>query len=119
MKSILLILASLCASFSVASAAPDNKDCPVKGKGVSKEVAYAKTVAFCCDKCKAKFDAAPKTFAAKIAAYKEADGKCPISGKPIDKTKTSDFKATIGVCCDNCKLKVEADPDKYLEKALK
>ncbi len=119
MKSILRLLVAVFATISLATAA-DNKDCPVTGKGVSREVAYAKSVSFCCDKCKTKFDADPASFADKIADYKADSGKCLLNpSKPADKTKTSEVKASIGVCCDKCKSKVEANPDKYVAKVLK
>ena len=53
-------------SVGLLQAAPGNKDCPVSGKAVSKSVDYAKTVAFCCDKCKAKFEADPDKYIGKV-----------------------------------------------------
>jgi YHS domain-containing protein len=116
MKTILHTLIALCAFILTVQA----KDCPVTGKAGDREkVEYSKTIHFCCDKCKAKFDASPTAMVAKVASYKESDNKCPISGKAIDKTKSSEFKTTIGVCCNKCKAKVLADPDKYVEKSVK
>jgi YHS domain-containing protein len=114
MKFFMLLLATAGLTF-----AADNKDCVVSGKANTREVAYSKTVGFCCDKCKAKFDADPKAFADKVAEYKADSGKCLMNGKPADKAQSSEFKATIGVCCDKCKTKVEADPDKYVAKLKK
>lgn len=69
MKTLLSIIAVSFAVAGLASAAPVNKDCPVSGKPVdaSKTSTHeGKEVAFCCGKCKAKFDAEPAKFAGKI-----------------------------------------------------
>ncbi len=65
MKSILFSLAFAGLSF----AAPANEKCPVSGKAVDSSVTSThkgKEVAFCCAKCKAKFDAEPAKFEGKI-----------------------------------------------------
>jgi YHS domain-containing protein len=52
-----------------ADAKPVNAKCPVSGEGIEAgftSIFETKTVGFCCDKCKAKFDKDPKAFAAKI-----------------------------------------------------
>lgn len=39
----------------------------------------------------------------KTAAAGPANSKCPISGKPVDATKTVSYKdKTVGFCCGNC-----------------
>jgi uncharacterized membrane protein/YHS domain-containing protein/mono/diheme cytochrome c family protein len=45
------------------------------------------------------------------------NAQCPVSGKPIDPTKTvlHDGKL-IAFCCDDCKSKFEKDPKAYLTK---
>jgi YHS domain-containing protein len=115
MKSILALIALFVSmSFSFG------KDCPVTGKAAGAEkVEYSKKIGFCCDKCKAKFDADPKAMVEKIAAYKTADNKCIVSGKAVDAAQSSEFKAEISVCCKKCKAKVSADPDTYIAKAVK
>jgi hypothetical protein len=45
---------------------------------------------------------------------------CPVAGKEIkvaDGKVVSYKKCDVYVCCDNCKAKMEADPDKYSTKA--
>ena len=43
--------------------------------------------------------------------------KCPITGKDVNPTKTVEYeKQVIGLCCDDCKGKFEADPKKYIGK---
>jgi YHS domain-containing protein len=121
MKSIFALILALFTAASIAKADPVNKDCPVSGKAAdkSKTSEYAKTVAFCCEKCKAKFDADPKSFVAKVASYDAKDAKCPVSGKKVDEKVTSEYKATVGFCCAKCKGKFDAAPDKFIEKAVK
>ena len=41
--------------------------------------------------------------------------KCPISGRDVDDTKTSDYK--VEFCCKDCKAKFDDSPGLYLEKA--
>lgn len=39
---------------------------------------------------------------------------CPVSGRPVDPTKTSSFDGrTVAFCCDDCKAKFEADPTAF------
>jgi uncharacterized membrane protein len=43
--------------------------------------------------------------------------QCPVSGKPIDPTKTVLHKGVVvAFCCDDCKAKFEKDPTPYLAK---
>jgi YHS domain-containing protein len=55
--------------------------------------------------------AAPATNAAPVNA------KCPVSGKPIDPTKTLVRDgAVVAFCCDDCKSKFQEDPKPFLAK---
>ena len=38
-----------------------------------------------------------------------ANKKCPVSGKDIDATKTSEVSVTVGFCCEKCQAKFEGD----------
>jgi len=43
--------------------------------------------------------------------------RCPISNKPIDDSKFSNFEGRmVGLCCNNCKTKFEKDPSSYRSK---
>ena len=43
--------------------------------------------------------------------------KCPVSGKPIDPSKTVVYKGKIvAFCCDDCKAKFEKDPTPFLAR---
>lgn len=99
-------------------AEPANTKCPISDKDVDKTVAstYAKKVGFCCDKCKAKFDAAPGKFTEKVAAYKADSGKCIISDKAVDAAQSSEFKKEVGFCCPKCKASFDKDPDAGIAK---
>jgi YHS domain-containing protein len=67
MKKLLTLLAL---SFATAlSAAPVNTVCPVGARPIRSDITstyQGKEVAFCCNKCKAKFDANPAAYASKI-----------------------------------------------------
>ncbi len=67
MKKLLTVLAL---SFATArSAAPVNTVCPVGARPIRSDITstyQGKEVAFCCNKCKAKFDANPEAYAGKI-----------------------------------------------------
>jgi hypothetical protein len=42
---------------------------------------------------------------------------CPISGKPVNPTKTVLHEgALVGFCCDDCKAQFQKDPKPYLAK---
>ena len=68
---------------------------------------------------KAEFDKNPIAFIEKVAAYNEKDPKDPVNGKKANLKITSEYKATVGVCCNKCVAKFSGDPDKYIVKALK
>lgn len=118
---VLLVSAMALLSGSALADDPVNKLCPVSGKAGDPTVTatYSKKISFCCDKCKAKFDKDPAALAKEIAAYKPDSGKCLVSGEDADKDKTTDYKVKVTTCCNNCKGKFEAEPDKYIAKALK
>ena len=90
---------------------PVNKECPVSGKPVDPAVTVSyegKTVGFCCKGCVKKFNADPKSFAAKLG-IKAPEGGAPAAelGKPAPdftladtdgkKVSLSSFKGKIVV----------------------
>ena len=107
-----LFIAAVLALFSLvtAHAGAINTKCPVSGKDSKRDVEVP--FSFCCEKCKAKFDKAPADYL-EVAAAAE-DGKCPLSGKAVDKDVTS--KVSIGVCCEKCETKLTENPKAYLGK---
>ena len=69
MKTLLSITAAVIAAGS-AFAAPVNSTCIMSGKPVKEGVTSeykGKTVGFCCNNCKARFDSNPDKFGKKIA----------------------------------------------------
>lgn len=112
MKYIATLFCSFGFTAVAAFAAPVNKKCPVSDKAVDEDHVVKIAVTFCCEKCKAKFDADPMSLAEKIA--KAEEGKCPVSGKDADKDQSSDLE--IGVCCGKCETKVKDDPKTYIGK---
>ncbi len=69
MKSFATFLAMSLIAAGVASAAPANTVCPVSGKDADASITSkhkGADVAFCCNKCKGKFDADPSKFEGKI-----------------------------------------------------
>ena len=99
--------------------------CPVSGEAATKEqfTAYKeKQVYFCCDKCKAAFEAEPAKFEVKanhqLAQTKQfVQKKCPITGGPIDKEQSARVSnVTVRFCCEKCKGSVQsATADEKLE----
>ena len=91
--------------------------CPVSGEAAVKEqfTAYKeKEVYFCCDQCKAKFEADSKEFVEKanqqlVQTKQFKQIKCPLSGGDLNKeqfTKVGAVKVTF--CCEKCKGAIEA-----------
>jgi YHS domain-containing protein/uncharacterized membrane protein len=103
---------------------PVNQKCPISGKPVdaSKTVVHeGKLIAFCCDDCRAKFQQDPKTFLAKLdpseTPSKLINDKCPVSGKPVDASKTAVYEGKlVAFCCDDCKAKFQQDPKPFVSK---
>jgi len=140
MKTLALVTLTTCLAIAATAAAkaslddPINKTCPLTGKDVNptKTVEYEKQlIGFCCDDCKGKFESDPKKYIGKVKEFKkgkkEADEeisfadpinkKCPVSGKDVNKEKTSEYEGQlIGFCCDDCKGKFDKEPAKYIGK---
>jgi endogenous inhibitor of DNA gyrase (YacG/DUF329 family) len=55
--------------------------------------------------------------AANEKAADAVNAKCPLSGKDVDASKTSEVK--VGLCCAGCKGKFEKDPAAALAKLEK
>jgi YHS domain-containing protein len=68
MKTLFTIVA-LAFAVSAHAADPVNKECPVAGKPIKAGVTAqhdGKTVGFCCNNCKGKFEKDPSKYASKI-----------------------------------------------------
>ena len=109
---------------------PVNTNCPVSGKPVDPGhtvVFEGRLIAFCCEKCQAAFEKDPKTYLDKLpplakvetaaADPKPVNTLCPVSGKPIDPTKTFVYEGKlVAFCCGDCCAKFSTDPKPYLAR---
>jgi len=99
--------------------------CPVSGEAALKEqfTAYKeKKVYFCCDKCKASFEAEPAKYEVKanhqlVQTKQFKQKKCPISGADFVKEQSAKVaNVNVRFCCEKCKGAVQsAEGDKKLE----
>ncbi len=59
----------------------------------------------------------PTVAAASITNAAAINTVCPVSGKPVDPTKTVVHKGVVvAFCCDDCKAKFQQDPTPFLAK---
>jgi len=101
--------------------------CPYSGKAVNPESIVeidGVKVGFCCNNCKGKTEKAEDkvalAFGGDLAKGFTAQVKCPVSDKPIDVTKSVDYKgAKVYFCCGNCPAAFEKDPAKFASKLPK
>jgi YHS domain-containing protein len=91
--------------------------CPVSGEAATKEqkAAYReKDVYFCCEKCKAAFEADSAKFATKanhqlVQTRQFVQTKCPLSGGDINKEQFARVSGVkVSFCCDKCKGSIES-----------
>lgn len=81
-------------------------------------------VFFCCDGCKAKYEAEPSKFAeaaaeqaVRLAALPKSQIACPISGKACDPEFTFDYEGQkVAFCCGNCCAAFAKDPAAHASK---
>ena len=100
-----------------------NKLCPVSSGPVAekyrteytdKETGLSQYVYVCCEGCLTEFNKNPEAFVAKMSK-EERDAiaineTCPVSGEPIDKTKSMEFEGRkVYFCCDHCVEKYKKD----------
>jgi YHS domain-containing protein len=94
--------------------------CPGTGKPVNPKMhsdGDHGRVYFCCEKCKAAWDADSAKFQEKLESCYTYQTTCPLMGDPIDPTvSTRHGDRTVYFCCKMCIPKFEKDADKDLEK---
>jgi len=116
MKRFFLLLA-LAASSALASAAePLNKVCPISGNPANPAITsnYSKTVAVCCDRCKAQFNATPKAYLSNILT---ANGvQCPLGKKKVNPSKTVTYARQVAFADAASKATFDAAPDKHIKE---
>lgn len=93
-----------------------NQSCPISGKPVNPacKTVYSKTVALCCNKCKAQFDASPKAYLSNI--LNAHAGQCPLSKKTIKTPVNVSYKRDVAFCSAECKAKFESAPDTHIRE---
>lgn len=117
MKYILTLVASLSLMAGVSSAAePLNTVCPISGKPASPAITstYTKTVAVCCNRCKAQFTAAPKGYLNNILTA--TAGQCPLSKKKSDPSITVTYTRQVAFADAASKAAFDAAPDKHIKE---
>ena len=102
--------------------------CPVSGSDAKKENSSKyrdKETYFCCEKCKAAFDAEPAKYSAKanlqlVQTKQFRQTSCPVSGSKVNKEQTIKVSGVkVGFCCDKCKGSLEtASADDQLTKVF-
>ena len=73
-KTILSTLALIAVSVGLLSAEPINTICPVADRPAKSDVVTeweGKKVAFCCNRCKGRFESDPEKYAAKLKEQEE------------------------------------------------
>jgi Cu+-exporting ATPase len=95
--------------------------------GMSVDPASAKHIAdykgvtyyFCCNGCRSKFTGDPEKYLHKHDAPAESGAKDPVCGMSVDPASAqhrADYKGeTYYFCCNGCRTKFIADPEKYLK----
>lgn len=115
MKRILISALGMLASFSY-SAEPLNTVCPISGKPANAAITstYTKTVAVCCNRCKAQFNATPKAYLNNIVSA--VTGQCPLSKKKADPTITVSYTRQVAFADAASKAAFDAAPDKHIKE---
>ncbi len=117
MKRILALVAALGLTVGISSAAePLNTVCPISGKPANPAInsTYTKTVAVCCNKCKAQFNATPKAYLNNI--LNAVTGQCPLSKKKSDPAITISYSRQIAFADVASKAIFDAAPDKHIKE---
>ena len=80
------------------------------------------TYYFCCDGCRTKFKTDPTPFltgdVAPLASSSTVDPVCGMAVDPTTSTISHEHAGTTYYfCCDGCRTKFQADPERYLTRA--
>jgi Cu+-exporting ATPase len=80
------------------------------------------TYYFCCSGCRTKFEADPEKYLTKHSAATQTgeviDPVCGMKIKPDKAAATFDYQGrTYYFCCNGCRAKFAAEPEKFLKKA--
>lgn len=117
MKHILTLIVACSLLAGLATAAESlNTVCPISGKPVNAAITstYTKTVALCCNKCKAQFNASPKAYLNNIVGA--VSGQCPLSKKKSDPSITVSYTREVAFADAASKATFDAAPDKHIKE---
>ncbi|MBL9132905.1 MAG: hypothetical protein JNG86_16980 [Verrucomicrobiaceae bacterium] len=117
MKQLTALIAALVISAGFSSAAEAlNTVCPISGKPANPSLTsnYTKTVAVCCNKCKAQFNATPKAYLANILSA--VSGQCPLSKKKADSSITVTYARQVAFADAASKAEFDKAPDKHIKE---
>jgi hypothetical protein len=117
MKHLLTLIAALSLLAGISPAAePLNAVCPITGKPASPAITstYSKTVAVCCNRCKAQFTAAPKGYLSNILSA--VAGQCPLSKKKSDPAIKVTYTRQVAFADAASKAAFDAAPDKHIKE---
>lgn len=116
MKHLLVAFLGLMAAGLSYAAEPLNTVCPISGKPANPAITstYSKTVAVCCNRCKAQFTAAPKGYLSNILAA--TSGQCPLSKKKADPAITVTYSRQVAFADATSKAAFDAAPDKHIKE---
>jgi len=114
---MLVAVAVSAAADDTAKKPVTNKLCPVSGSPVSEKYRAeynGQYVYVCCEGCVNEFKKNPEPFVAKMSKEEreliKINEVCPVSGEPIDKTKSLEFEGRkVYFCCDHCIEKYKKD----------
>ncbi|MEZ5387513.1 MAG: hypothetical protein R3F13_18535 [Prosthecobacter sp.] len=117
MKHILALTFALVFAAGICRAAePLNTVCPITGKPANAAITttYTKSVALCCNKCKAQFNANPKAYLNNIVGA--VNGQCPLSKKRSDSSITVTYTRQVAFADAASKATFDAAPDKHIKE---
>lgn len=115
MKALALLFTLLTTASSLAAEPLNTKD-PISMDAANPAIksTYTKTVEFCCDRCKSKFDASPKAYMTAIKSARR--GQCPLSNKASVSGKKTVYTREVAFSSAESKAKFDASPDQYIDK---
>jgi YHS domain-containing protein len=116
MKHIFILVAAIGLSAGISSSAePLNTVCPISGKPANPAITstYTKTVAVCCNRCKAQFTVTPKAYLNNILGA--VAGQCPLSKKKSDPAITVSYTRQVAFADAASKATFDAAPDKHIK----
>lgn len=117
MKHILALAFVFFLAAGISQAAePLNTVCPITGKPANAAITttYSKSVALCCNRCKAQFDANPKAYLNNIVGA--VNGQCPLSKKKSDASIVVTYTRQVAFADAASKATFDAAPDKHIKE---